>query len=83
MSEPVTPVDDEFHDDPDDGLPADPVEEAKPDPLEPTGQARIDEALERLAQLPDLDITSHPAEFDAVHRILRESLAGAGRDEAE
>lgn len=70
MSEPETPADDEF-------------DEVRPDPVEPTGHTRIDAALERLDRLHDLDITSHPEEFDAVHRVLRESLAGAGRDETE
>jgi hypothetical protein len=49
---------------------------------EPTGHARIDEALERLERLDDLDISLHPEEFDAIHGVLRESLANAGRDEA-
>ena len=48
---------------------------------EPTGHARIDEALERLEGLDDLDISLHPEEFDAIHGVLRESLANAGRDE--
>ena len=47
---------------------------------EPTGHARIDEALERLEGLDDLDISLHPEEFDAIHGVLRESLANAGRD---
>jgi hypothetical protein len=47
---------------------------------EPTGHARIDEALERLDRLDDLDIALHPEEFDAIHGVLRESLANAGRD---
>ena len=45
-----------------------------------TGHARIDEAVNRLAGLDDLEITQHPEEFDAIHRVLRESLASAGRD---
>jgi hypothetical protein len=45
-----------------------------------TGHARIDEALDRLDRLDDLEITQHPEEFDAIHRVLRESLASAGRD---
>lgn len=55
---------------------------AAPEPsrAEPTGHARIDEALERLDRLDDLDITLHPEEFDAIHGVLRESLASAGRD---
>lgn len=46
-----------------------------------TGHRRIDEALSRLDGLDDLEITQHPDEFDAIHRVLRESLASAGRDE--
>jgi len=49
---------------------------------EPTGHARIDEALERLDRLDDLDISLHPEEFDAIHGVLRESLAHAGREPA-
>lgn len=45
-----------------------------------TGHPRIDEALERLNGLDDLEITQHPDEFDSIHRVLRESLASAGRD---
>jgi hypothetical protein len=53
---------------------------ARPDPVELTGHAAIDEALERLDRLVEREITSHPEEFDAIHRVLRESLANAGRD---
>ena len=56
------------------------VDDTAPEPVEPTGHALIDEALERLDRLGDLEITSHPGEFDAIHRVLRESLANAGRD---
>jgi len=56
------------------------VDQPVGDPVEPTGHAVIDEALERLGRLDDLEITSHPEEFDAIHRVLRESLANAGRD---
>jgi hypothetical protein len=45
-----------------------------------TGHAAIDEALQRLARIDDLDLSFHPEEFDAVHGVLRESLANAGRD---
>lgn len=54
------------------------IEEAVERPA--TGHARIDEAVNRLAGLDDLEITQHPEEFDAIHRVLRESLASAGRD---
>ncbi len=53
---------------------ADPVDRPE------TGHPRIDEALSRLDGLDDLEITGHPEEFDAIHRVLRESLASAGRD---
>jgi hypothetical protein len=49
--------------------------------VEPTGHARIDAALERLERLDALEIAAHPEEFDAIHGVLRESLANAGRDE--
>lgn len=48
--------------------------------IEATGHPQIDEALERLHGLDALDITGHPEEFDAIHGVLRESLANAGRD---
>lgn len=50
-------------------------------PRESTGVPRIDAALDRLDGLEALDINHHPDEFDTIHRVLRESLAGAGRDE--
>jgi hypothetical protein len=56
--------------------------ESSAEAVEPpsTGHPRIDEALSRLDGLDDLEITEHPDEFDAIHRVLRESLASAGRD---
>jgi hypothetical protein len=59
---------------------AEPIDDVAPEPVESTGHPDIDEALERLGRLNDLEITSHPEEFDAIHRVLRESLANAGRD---
>jgi hypothetical protein len=56
------------------------IDEVVAEPVEPTGHADIDAALERLDRLADLEIASHPEEFDAIHRVLRESLANAGRD---
>ena len=53
----------------------------QPTQVTPTGHPAIDEALERLDRLDDLEITTHPEEFDAIHGVLRESLANAGRDE--
>ena len=67
-----TGLPDEIHDEP--------TDDVVPEPLEATGHADIDEALERLHRLDELEITSHPEEFDAIHRVLRESLANAGRD---
>lgn len=74
MSEPNTEtgLPDEIHDEP--------IDEVASEPVESTGHAVIDEALERLDRLDDQEITSHPEEFDAIHRVLRESLANAGRD---
>lgn len=46
----------------------------------PTGHAAIDETLERLERLDQVDVSLHPEEFDAVHGVLREALANAGRD---
>lgn len=45
-----------------------------------TGHASIDEALQRLERLREIDVSLHPEEFDAVHTVLRESLANAGRE---
>jgi hypothetical protein len=62
--------------------PQDETSEVVDEVVEPgaTGHTRIDEAVSRLAGLDDLEITHHPEEFDAIHRVLRESLASAGRD---
>lgn len=67
-----TDLPEEIHDEP--------IDDVAPEPVESTGHTDIDEALERLDRLDDLEITSHPGEFDAIHRVLRESLANAGRD---
>jgi hypothetical protein len=61
--------------------PADAVEVEPTPPVELTGHARIDDALERLDALDEQEITTHPEVFDTIHRVLRESLASAGRDE--
>jgi len=45
-----------------------------------TGNAVIDEALMRLDRLQDLEVTEHPEQFDAIHRVLRESLTGSSAD---
>lgn len=52
-------------------------------PTPSTGHHDIDRALERLERLDDLDLALHPEEFDAIHGVLRESLANAGRDGAD
>lgn len=62
------------------GIHEEPVDAVAPEPLESTGHLAIDEALGRLDRLDDLEITAHPDAFDAIHRVLRESLANAGRD---
>ena len=56
------------------------VGEASATDVRSTGHPAIDEALERLDRLDDLEISGHPDEFDAIHGVLRESLANAGRD---
>lgn len=56
------------------------VEPSSPE-LSSAGHPQIDEALERLVGLDQLEIAAHPDEFDAIHQVLRESLANAGRDE--
>ncbi len=43
-------------------------------PAPGTGEARVDEALARLGELPGLPVTEHPAVFEQVHRQLREVL---------
>ncbi|MFI5427847.1 hypothetical protein [Aeromicrobium sp. UC242_57] len=51
--------------------------------VELTGHPQMDEALDRLQRLGELDIAAHPEEYDAIHGVLRESLANAGRDEVD
>lgn len=41
-----------------------------------TGDVVIDEALERLDTLAHRDVSEHPAEYEQIHRVLRDSLAG-------
>ncbi|MGJ9420962.1 hypothetical protein [Aeromicrobium sp. CF3.5] len=41
-----------------------------------TGDSRVDEALRTTESLDDLDVAEHPAAFEHVHRVLRDSLAG-------
>lgn len=54
------------------------LEEAQ-DPLvlqvwEPTGEARVDAALDRLAELDPDDVHQHAAIFDDIHQQLRATL---------
>jgi len=60
-----------------------PTSSERPAPPFQTGHARIDEAVARLDGLDDLEITEHPEEFDAIHQVLRDSLANAGRDDGD
>lgn len=46
-----------------------------------TGDVVIDEALVRLDALQGRDVSEHPAEFEQIHRVLRDALAGTHRDE--
>ncbi len=50
---------------------------AQPDaaPREPTGNARVDEALQRLAALDDMAVVEHVAVVEDIHRTLQEALA--------
>lgn len=56
----------------DDGLAGEPIA------VEQTGHQDIDAALQQLDQLDDLAITEHPEQFEAIHQVLRDSLADAG-----
>lgn len=47
-----------------------------------TGDVVIDEALVRLDTLQGRDVSEHPVEYERIHRVLRDSLAGTHhRDE--
>ena len=43
----------------------------------PTGDVRVDTAVELLQQLPELAVAEHLAVFDDVHRRLQDTLADA------
>ena len=45
-----------------------------------TGDPVIDAALDRLVSLDSRPVHEHPAEFEQIHKVLREALASAGRD---
>ncbi len=51
--------------------PASPVAAAQ---RQPTGEARVDEAMASLDELHRLPVTEHPPVFEQVHRRLREVL---------
>jgi hypothetical protein len=44
------------------------------------GHPGLEEALDRIDALDDVDLDQHPAEFDAIHRALREALTDARTD---
>lgn len=46
------------------------------------GRPELLGVLERLDALDRVDLAHRPAELDAVHRVLREALANAGREDA-
>jgi hypothetical protein len=47
--------------------------------LAPTGDSRVDAAIQALASLGDMDLTERPAVLEAVHDQLREILGELGR----
>lgn len=53
------------------------------EPIEPTGHPAIDEALATLVELPERPVAEHVAVFDAVHHVVRTTLADAGRADGQ
>ena len=47
----------------------------------PTGHTEIDEALAALGQLAHRPVTEHVTTYDAIHHVVRTTLADAGRPE--
>jgi hypothetical protein len=47
------------------------------DELEPTGDAAVDEALRRVAQVQDAPLREQVVAFEAVHEALQDRLADA------
>ena len=45
--------------------------------VEATGEARVDAATARLAEIPDLPTSDHVAVYDDVHRRLQDALSDA------
>ena len=56
----------------------DPTEtpESSVDLTESTGDQVIDQALARLNALDSRPVHEHPAELEAIHRVLRDTLSG-------
>lgn len=46
------------------------------DVLASTGDPVVDQALQTTESLDDREVAEHPAAFEHVHRVLRDSLAG-------
>lgn len=73
---------------PDEARPDEVSGEARPDdaaddgpaPAGSVGDARVDTVLERLEELADLPVESHPEVYDAIHARLREVLSGLDDD---
>lgn len=57
------------------------VQEHRVPAVVPTGHAEIDEALAALEQLAHRPVTEHVATYDAIHHVVRTTLADAGRPE--
>lgn len=49
-------------------------------PVEPTGDARVDAALERLLELDEVPVADHVEVFADVHARLTAALGEANRD---
>lgn len=63
-------------------IPDDDVQTEPPGDPVLTGDVLIDEALVRLDTLERREVSEHPAEFEQIHRVLRDSLTGTPqRDE--
>lgn len=57
------------------GAPTDRIPEPAPHEPEQTGDARVDEALQRLAELEDKPVGEHVAVVEDIHRVLQDALA--------
>ena len=74
-------MNDAIHDGADDGSDAVASPELRSPAVEPTGHAEIDESLAALEQLAHRPVTEHVATYDAIHHVVRTTLADAGRPE--